>query len=322
MSTDSTPEAPSVTPAELGLPDQPASAGPQDSPAAHVRAKVDAQLRALLRYEPGTRSGVDPEDLHQMRVALRRMRSVLKLSGQQLGPDAERVRGELGWLGGALGEVRDFDVLIEHLREVVRDFDEQDQPAAEELIGVFAGQRGRAKGKLTRALNSKRYQQLLRDTAALATGSAGVPDGEQAKEVQLPKGTALVGSLRKPYRRFRKAVRALPADPPDDELHELRIHGKRLRYAAELARPAAGKKDAKRIKKLIGATKELQTVLGEHQDAVVAAERVRALVDTHEGGVAFIAGRIVERELARRAEARQSWRGIVKDIDSAARDLL
>ncbi|GAB3481774.1 CHAD domain-containing protein [Amycolatopsis cihanbeyliensis] len=322
MSTDSTPEAPAVTPAGLGLPDQPLTAGPQDPPAAHVRAKVDAQLRALLRYEPGTRSGADPEDLHQMRVAVRRMRSVLKLSGELLGPDAERVRVELGWLGGALGEVRDHDVLIEHLHEVVRDFEEQDQPAAAELIAVFTGQRGRSKGKLTRALNSKRYRQLRLDTAALATGSAAGQEAARAEDTAKEKGAALVGTLRKPYRRFRKAVRALPADPPDDELHELRIHCKRLRYAAELARPAAGKKGTKRIKTLVGATKELQTVLGEHQDAVVAAERVRALVDEHEGGVAFVAGRIVERELARRAEARQAWRGIVKDIDSAARALL
>ena len=72
---------------------------------------------ALLAYEAGTRSGADPEDLHQMRVALRRMRSVLKLSGALVGDGAEPVRAELGWLGQSLGEVRDYDVLIGHLRE-------------------------------------------------------------------------------------------------------------------------------------------------------------------------------------------------------------
>src|SRR5438067_1972797 len=74
--------------------------------------------------------------------------------------------------------------------------------------------------------------------------------------------TDLVAGLAKPHRRLAKAVRALPADPPDDDLHALRIHGKRLRYAAELAQTSAKKKQAVRIKALIKATKNFQTVLG------------------------------------------------------------
>jgi CHAD domain-containing protein len=114
------------TPAELGLPELPVAAGPADPAVHHVRAKLDREIRALLAYEAGTRSGADPEDLHQMRVALRRMRSVLKLSGALVGDGAEPVRAELGWLGQSLGEVRDYDVLIGHLREVIADFEVRD----------------------------------------------------------------------------------------------------------------------------------------------------------------------------------------------------
>ncbi|NBH06738.1 CHAD domain-containing protein, partial [Amycolatopsis sp. SID8362] len=289
MTTESLPR----TPAELGLPDAPVEAGPADPAGHHVRAKLDREIRALLAYEPGTRSGADPEDLHQMRVALRRMRSVLKLSGGLVGDGAEPVRAELGWLGQSLGEVRDYDVLIGHLREVIADFEVRDQAAGRRLVSRFVTERAAAKRRLTQALTSARYSTLLREVSLLTRSSAEVPDQPHD----------LVDGLAKPHRKLAKAVRALPADPPDDDLHALRIHGKKLRYAAELAQTSAKKKRAKRIKALIKATRDFQTVLGDHQDAVIAAERMRAVVATADGEVGFVAGRIAERELARRTEA-------------------
>ena len=116
-------------------------------------------------------------------------------------------------------------------------------------------------------------------------------------------------------------VEARPADPPDDDLHALRIHGKKLRYAAELAQTSAKKKRAKRIKKLIKATRDFQTVLGDHQDAVLAAERMRTVLATADGELGFVAGRIAERELARRAEARAAWRDAWAKVDKAAKAL-
>nr|WP_245901107.1 CHAD domain-containing protein [Prauserella shujinwangii] len=305
------------------MPAEPVVAGPGDSPAQHLRAKLDTELRALTSREPGTRAGKDPEDLHQMRVATRRMRSVLKLGRQLLGPEAEQVRAELGWLGAALGEVRDYDVLIGHLREVVADFEVADQAAGRRLVSEFVRQRGQAKRRLNRALSSERYAALL-STAARLTQRPDIEPGQGEAEDGEAR-TVLVGSLRKPHRRLVKAAAALPEDPPDDDLHALRIHSKRLRYAAELARPAAGRKQAKRLRGLVKAAKRLQTVLGDHQDAVVAVSRMRDLLGTATGAdahVGFVAGRIVERELAKRAEARRRWRGLVADIDAAARAVL
>jgi len=304
---------PTTTPAELGLGESPREIRPEDPAPAHVRAKLDREIRALLTHEPGTRSGADPEDLHQMRVALRRMRSVLKLSGVLVGPDAEPVRAELGWLGQSLGEVRDYDVLIGHLREVIAEFEVRDQAAGRRLVSRFVTERGSAKRRLTRALASVRYSTLLRDVSRLAAEPAA-----EEPTVDI-RPTDLVAGLAKPHRRLAKAVRALPADPPDDDLHALRIHGKRLRYAAELAQTSAKKKQAVRIKALIKATKNFQTVLGDHQDAVVAAERVRGILDGADGPMGFVAGRIAERELARRAEARAVWRAVWADVDHAAK---
>ncbi|MEQ0563795.1 CHAD domain-containing protein [Amycolatopsis sp. NEAU-NG30] len=301
------------TPAELGLPDRPVEAGPADPAVHHVRAKLDREIRALLAYEPGTRSGADPEDLHQMRVALRRMRSILKLSGRLVGDGAEPVRAELGWLGQSLGEVRDYDVLIGHLREVIAGFEVRDQAAGRRLVSRFVAERATAKRRLTRALSSARYSTLLREVSLLTRDRAVPPDPGRPHD--------LVAGLAKPHRKLAKAVRALPADPPDDDLHALRIHGKKLRYAAELAQTAAKKKQAARLKTLIKATKEFQTVLGDHQDAVVAAERMRTVLDTADGPVGFVAGRIAERELARRAEARAAWRDAWEAVDAAAKAL-
>jgi len=300
------------TPAELGLPDAPVEARPADPAVHHVRAKLDREIRALLAHEPGTRSGADPEDLHQMRVALRRMRSVLKLSGTLVGDGAEPVRAELGWLGQSLGEVRDYDVLIGHLREVIADFEVRDQAPGRRLVSRFVSERANAKRRLTRALSSARYSTLLREVSLL-TRAEFVEPADRPHD--------LIAGLAKPHRKLAKAVRALPADPPDDDLHALRIHGKKLRYAAELAQTSAKKKQAPKIKRLLKATKDFQTVLGDHQDAVIAADRMRTILESVDGPMGFVAGRIAERELARRAEARAVWRESWAAVDAAARAL-
>jgi CHAD domain-containing protein len=310
---------PSTTPAELGLGAEPAEARPGDPAATHVRAQLDVQIRELLAREPGTRSGTDPEDLHQMRVALRRMRSVLKMSGALLGPTAEPARAELGWLGQSLGEVRDYDVLISHLRELIADFDARDQLAARELVAKFVAGRTVAKQHLISALSSARYATMLQAIAQLARQPEQEPAVTNASTVDVTASADLIGGLRKPYRKLTKAVIALPANPPDDDLHALRIHGKRLRYAAELARTAAKKKQAGRIRDLITATKDLQTVLGDHQDAVIAADRMRSILDSLDARTGFIAGRIAEIELHKRAHARTRWPAIWTQVDTAAR---
>ncbi|GAA1987685.1 CHAD domain-containing protein [Amycolatopsis minnesotensis] len=308
----------SLSPTALGLPAKPVKPRASDPPATHLRAKLDADLRAVLKHEPGTRSGVDPEDLHQMRVSTRRLRSILKTAGGPLGSTADAARAELGWLGGALGEVRDYDVLIGHLREVVAEFETADQLAGHELVSVFVAERARAKKRLRKVLDSERYRMLLQSVAQLTRR----PDHEpEAAEKSTVDDSDPVTALRTPHRKLAKAIAVLPAEPPDPELHALRIKGKRLRYAAELALTSAKKKRADRVRKLISATKDLQTILGDHQDAVVAADRMRELVrGAAEGNarIGFIAGRIAERELVKRLDTRARWRSAWLKVDAAA----
>ena len=109
------------------------------------------------------------------------------------------------------------------------------------------------------------------------------------------------------FRKLRKAVDALPETPTDGDLHHVRIRAKRARYAAELAAPVVGRPAERFVEK----TKRLQDILGEHQDAVVAEGRLRELFDSVPGRRAgFVAGRLVERQRARRLAARADFASV------------
>jgi CHAD domain-containing protein len=115
--------------------------------------------------------------------------------------------------------------------------------------------------------------------------------------------------VTKPWKRLRDAVDALEDDPPDEALHEVRIRAKRARYAAEAVAPACGR-DARRFAKRMT---DVQDVLGEHQDAVVAEQWLRARLGTSASGpMLFVAGELAaaERAAGRAARARfpRVWR--------------
>jgi CHAD domain-containing protein len=135
---------------------------------------------------------------------------------------------------------------------------------------------------LVTVLEHERYFALL---DALERPAATIADEPTLKEIHAGE-----------HGRLRKAVRALAPDSPDGQLHEARIKVKRARYAAELLGSDA----------YVRAAKALQDVLGEHQDAVVAEERLRSLATRQPAG-AIAAGRLVERERERAARGRAEW---------------
>lgn len=266
-----------------------------------MRAALDTRLRTLLACEPGTRTGEDPEELHQMRVAVRRMRAALKAARPLLDRAwADELRAELGWLGRALGPVRDADVLIERLRDRAASFDNASRAAVETLVEVLVADRETARAEMLATLGTNRYTTLLRRLVAAVSKPLPVAVGSGA-------GPALVDLVGTEYRRMCKAVQRAGEDPPDEVLHALRIHGKRLRYTGELA-ATAGRKP---VRRLVASTVALQDLLGEHQDACVAQHRVRQLLnslgDIVDLDVVFAAGRLVEREEASRVATRQAW---------------
>ena len=260
-------------------------AGP-DTAFEALRSTLAEQLREVERHEPGTRLGHDPESLHDMRVAVRRLRALLRAGGKLVADDTAELEARLKELGRVLGEVRDLDVLIERLEGEAAELGEEDAERARPLLAVLRRERSRNRQRLLAFLRSEEYSALLDDTA-------------RTIEELRPSGSgASLGDLAdKAFRKTRKAVRGLSDEPADDELHAVRKKGKRARYAAELA----GRK------KFVKRAKQLQDVLGEHQDAVVAAARLRELAAGAEPEHALAAGRLVEREAERRTAAREEW---------------
>jgi CHAD domain-containing protein len=270
-----------------------------------VRARIEEQYLELLRHDPGVRVGDDPEDLHDLRVAARRLRALLRAADALLVPEwSGPLRDELKWLGGELGPARDLDVLLEHLRADAAELGD-DEVAFGAVFERLERERGDARKRLEKALKSARYRALLEALDAASRAP-------HARQLDAPLDE-LAGAE---FKQLARAVKALGDDPTDEALHRVRIKGKRARYAAELAEPVVGK----RARRVVSRAKSFQDVVGEHQDAVVAEQRLRALVPELGSDAAVLAtGRVVERQRRRRREARAALPKAWAQLERAGR---
>ena len=271
----------------------PAPVEPDATTEGALRGMLVLQLARILAHDPGVRLGDDLEDVHQMRVATRRLRAFLRSARDALdGGWGEPLREELRWLAGLLGGVRDLDVLLDYLRREAEVLEPAEREAFAPVFAELEEERERARGALLEGISGERYFALL-DRIEAAAASPAV--AEEAPELS----ALFAAELRRLRRRAGSHLTSRGAT--DAELHDARIRTKRARYAAEFAEPALGDPG----KKFVSAAKDLQDVLGEHQDAVVAEERIRALAArTEDPEARFAAGRLVERQRARRAAAR------------------
>lgn len=256
------------------------------TPFAELRSRLRDQLREIERNDPGTRLGRDPESLHDMRVAVRRLRAMLRAGEDLIAADMSELDGRLKELGTVLGEVRDLDVLLARLEDEAGELGGEDGRHARSLLAALRTERSCSRARLLGALRSDEYLALLDDTART------IDDLRPSAS-----GASLEALADRAFAKARKAVHRLPEEPSDEELHAVRKKGKRARYAAELA----GRK------KFVRRAKGLQDVLGEHQDGVVAAARLRQLAAEASSEQALAVGRLVEREEERRAQARKAW---------------
>src|SRR5580698_6513078 len=283
---------------------RPASAG--DVVLAYLR-KHGARLESL---DPLVRAD-EPDAVHQMRVTTRRLRSTLQSFGTVIPRSgSEGMLTELKWLGGVLGEARDAEVLASRLAHNLRTLPSELVlgPAEARVQGHFAPIQAAARTNVLAALDSARYFALRDGLDEL------LADPPLSAEADRPAGRVLPATARRSYRRTRRRVRQAGHTPPgrDQEAayHEARKAAKRARYAGEAVSPALGG-DARRFTKQM---KKIQSVLGDHQDAVVARGVDRELgIGAHLAGEnAFTFGLLYEREDQRaarlRAEARQTWK--------------
>jgi CHAD domain-containing protein len=273
-------------------------------------------LDQLISHDIGLRLDGQPENVHQARVACRRLRSDIKTFGPILDPTwAEETTEELRWWGDVLGEVRDLDVLDLRIAGHADGSDDRDADGFASIATAISARRAPAWVRLRGGLEGDRYLRLLiRLQAATVTPPLAAPASAASSEISSADdaGAGLGAVVRRPWRRLRHTVRQLPAEPSDLELHRVRIRAKQLRYSAESAASVIGAP----AERLARAAADLQTELGDHHDAVVAEETIRSLVPSLDRTGAFVAGRCVaiEREaaLAQRHTWPAAW-GVVKD---------
>jgi triphosphatase len=245
------------------------------------------QFATFLAKEPGTRLGDDVEELHDMRVASRRLRAAIALFGEFLPAEVTRLRPELAWVGQTIGTVRDLDVQLEQLDEWLALLPEADHAPLTRLRTFLEQERSSARAVMLAALDSRRYERfVLRFGRVLSSRSGTRSPAARAVAPDLVDGRHL--SLRKAK---RKAVRSgAPA-----AYHRLRITAKRFRYALEFVSEAYPGE----TKALIKRTVVLQDLLGAYQDADVATARLRDLAarrGTELGPeTVFAMGKIAER---------------------------
>jgi CHAD domain-containing protein len=235
---------------------------------------------------------VDAEPVHDLRVAGRRLRALLRAARPLIAAEwADRLREELDWLGRALGPLRDLDVLSAHLRAEAAGLPEADRALVEPALAALAADHAAARAEALAALGSDRYLALLDE---LASPPPLVDSTETLKSIA---GAQL--------EKLRKTMRQTNASAPDELLHKARIRAKRLRYVAE----ALGER------RVVGRAKEFQDVVGEHQDAVVAEQRLRDLADRVPAS-ALALGELIERQRERRERTRgglpKSWKRLKK----------
>lgn len=291
-------DAPSKLARLLGqrLPQRPAAAGRRSSLGAVVLAYLREQADAIRALDPAVRRD-RPDAVHQMRVAIRRMRSTLAAYRALIPRAATRdLNGELAWLATVLGAARDLEVLEQRLRHEVAALPEHLVlgPIQAQLTRYFAGRRARAHDELLAALDGERYLALLAAVEALLTDPPFTPAAEK------PARRQLAPLLRRAYRSvdgYLTTAGHLPAgNDRNTALHEARKAAKRLRYAAEAAAPALGTP----ARRLVDRAKQLQELLGDHQDAAVSLAVLRELgVEAHlEGGNGFTFGLLYHQAAA------------------------
>jgi CHAD domain-containing protein len=283
-----------TAPPELVVPEL----GDDATVAAVLRAAMISSVIRVLTHDAGVRLGDDPEDVHQARVGTRRLRSDLRTFRALLDEAwSEPLRDDLRWIAGLLGAVRDADVLLERLRRQAAELPSRDLHGVAALVRRLHRERDDARATLLEAMSTPRYLGLLERMVVAADAPHTRPEADKRADEVLPD------LVLRPWKHLEKAVGALDDEPPDDGLHEVRIRAKRTRYAAEAAAPVIGKP----AKALASAVADVQTVLGDHHDAVVAEGWLRDAVSRAGSAQALVAGELIAVQRSEAAAARAAW---------------
>ena len=269
------------------------------------------ELRRLVsvwrKHEPGARLGQDPEELHQLRVTARRIDATLALFKRQLPAPLVRARKTAKAVLRSLGAARDLDVQLSELARYCAELPEHERAAAEPLRALLESERGRARARLVRTLDSEPTRRWL-ETLTVAGAERGAMNGADRAMLVMPE------RVRRRFRKLRKSVDKLRRKSSMEDYHLVRRRAKQLRYATECGAAMFGKP----ADDLLRALRRLQDQLGAHQDAYMAQNRLAAIAADPSSGLPpatlFLMGRLSEHQAQATAQARRtfarSWRKV------------
>ena len=301
--------------------EQPPAEDGNDPTSRLLRHVLNALARDIERLRPAAHAD-EPDGVHAMRVATRRLRSALATGRPFLEHDAtEPLRRQLGWLSDALGAARDAEVRIERvglaLDDLVtnrRDVDWRHDEVAPALAEPLRDRHVRAHESLRETLDSRTYAELIGLLHELLADPPWTPLAAE------PIRRAYHRRMRREVRRLDPPMRAATAAGLDSDeravhLHEARKAVKRARYAVEPLRPLSGKRARKLTKRL----KDLQSHLGLLQDTVITRQYLDDLVHRPlplaPPSVALVAGALIEREASHaethERDAHAAWAAVV-----------
>ena len=255
------------------------------------------------RHEPGARLGDDPEQLHDLRVAGRRLDAMLRQFRRSLPASMLRIRATLKTVLRALGSVRDLDVALSELQVFSRQLPKSERKSVEPLKQHLKSERRRARAQMLRVLDSiwvrKNLQELSR-TLAAPTAPSQCPPSVLALQ-------AAPELIRNRYRKLRKRAQQLTADSATAEFHEVRGQVKKLRYALEAVAVLYGKP----ADEMLRALRRWQETLGVQQDAAVASCRLNTLAGAPPREIPpdtlFLMGRLAQHHADEALQARKRY---------------
>src|SRR3984893_10813349 len=277
----------------------PSSTDPAGKAAA---AAIAAQLRAMTAEHANAIAG-DVEAIHRLRVATRRLRAARRML-REVAPagEAESTADELAWLCGAIGAVRDLDMLAQLLEDRATRLEPDFIRALEPLSDTIRPQRTVEKERLVAALDSERYRGLVQRLGALARQPTA--DG-------VTLGAVAARLVRPQLRAMLRAGAGLDEAAPPETLHRLRVRVKKVRYTLEAMRAVGGKPACRMLRRL----ERVQDSIGMYHDAATAAAWLRAwAAESHDTPAAnmIAVGALIhsfERRTRRlRARSLKAWR--------------
>jgi CHAD domain-containing protein len=257
---------------------------------------ISEQCSVIIDSEGQLRAGEDV--VHTTRVAVRRLRSTIRVFADLFdSSQAEHLEEELVWWANLLGAVRDLDILMLRQAALLAELPAELilGPVSSTIQAELAVRRKQAADAITDALNSERYRKLIGLAHHWRSDAPFTATADAAADAINP---AITKAKNKARKRLSTAVAARRAAEPSDELfHRARKASKRYRYAVEAAQPVWGSKADKIVLK----RKDLQDLLGNHQDGIVSAAFLRELggrLGIRSGQNGFTYGVLYARELA------------------------